>query len=66
MRARVRCIILIDGLLTIIDNIEWFLGRDVGIPIDIVFQRRWLETAIILGADFAINMPCPFTIFSDD
>ena len=38
----------------------------MGIPIDIVFQRGWLETAIMLGVEFAINMPFPFTAFSDD
>ena len=58
--------VFIDGLLTIVDIIEGFPGRDIGFPVDIILQQGRLETAVVLGVGDAIDIPGSFTFFGND
>lgn len=64
--GRVDGVIFIDSLLTVIDHIEGFPGRDVRLPVDIVFQQRWLKAAVILGVGNAVDIPSSFAFLGDN
>lgn len=61
-----RRVIFVDSCLAVVDQVEWFPGRDMRLPIDIVLQKGWLESAVVLGVRDIINVLCSLAVLGDD
>ena len=57
---------LIEGLLTIIQQVEWLPGRIMTFPVDEVLEQGGVKSSINLGVIDTVNIPASLTIFGND
>jgi hypothetical protein len=69
MRAfggRYGSMVVLDGLLTIINHIERFPGREVAFPVNVILKQRRIIATVHLRVQDSVNVPRTFAILSKD
>lgn len=64
--SRIGGVVIIEGLLTIVDQMKWFPCWEMAFPIHIVFDEWRGVTTVKLGVEDGIDIPGALAILGDD